>query len=134
MRLYLAGPMRGYEAFNHPAFHCATKLLRDQGHTVFSPAEHDNSVGLDTAGMTGDDAEYESLGFSLRTLLAADLAWICGEADALVMMPGWEASPGARAEAAVALALSLPVWELARFLLYGSDAPAIKSAATEESG
>ena len=66
----------------------------------------------------------------LIALLAADLAWICGEADGLVMMPGWEASPGARAEAAVALALSLPAWELACFLLYGSDAPTIKSAAT----
>ena len=58
VKLYLAGgPMRGYEAFNHPAFHRATKLLRDLGHDVFSPAEHDNSVGLDTVGMTGDHSE-----------------------------------------------------------------------------
>ena len=131
MKLYLAGPMRGFEAFNHPAFHRAARLLRDLGHDVFSPAEHDNSVGLDTSGMAGDQEEYEAAGFSLRTLLAADLAWICGEADALVMMPGWEDSAGARAEAAVALTLSLPVWDLARFLLYGSDAPAIKSAVRE---
>jgi hypothetical protein len=131
MKIYLAGPMRGYEAFNHPAFHRATRLLRDLGHVVFSPAEHDNSVGLDTAGTAGDHAEVAAAGFSVRSLLAADLAWICGEADALVMMPGWEQSAGARAEAAVALALSLPVWELARFLLYGSDAPAITSAPRE---
>jgi hypothetical protein len=128
VKIYLAGPMRNYPAFNHPAFHRAAKLLRDLGHTVFCPAEHDNSVGLDTTEMAGDLDEIAAAGVSLRSLLGADLAWITSEADALVMMPGWENSPGARAEAAVALTLSLPVWELGRFLLYDSEAPALSEA------
>ena len=125
MKLYLAGPMQKHPEFNHPAFRRGAKLLRDLGHTVFSPAEHDNKVGLSTDGMTGDLAEIAAAGVSLRALLAADLAFISLEADALVMLPGWEKSPGARAEAAVALALKLPVWDLSRFLLYESAAPPI---------
>jgi hypothetical protein len=127
MKIYLAGPMRGYPQFNHPAFRRAADLLRLRGHEVFSPAEHDASIGLTVTGMTGDPGEIADAGVSLRSLIGADLAWICGHADALVVMPGWEASAGARAEAAVALALSLPVWGLAWFLLYGDDAPGITS-------
>lgn len=125
MKIYLAGPMRGYEEFNHPAFRKAAKLLRATGHTVFCPAEHDGEAGLNVTGMTGDLGEIAEAGVSLRDLLGADLAWITGTADALVMMPGWEDSAGARAEAAVALTLSLPVWDLARFLLYDASAPQI---------
>jgi hypothetical protein len=131
VKIYLAGPMRGYKDFNHPAFHRAARLLRDLGHAVFSPAEHDNDAGLDTTGMTGDLDEITEAGHSLRSLFGADLAWITGEADALVMMPGWEESAGARAEAAVALVLSLPVWDLAWFLLHGTEAPAIEGAPGE---
>ncbi len=122
MKLYLAGPMRGFAAFNHPAFFKAAALLRNEGHGVFCPAENDVAEGLDATGLSGEDGELASAGLSLRGLLGTDLAWITGEADGLVMMPGWEASAGARAEASTALAIGLPVWELARFLLYGDQA------------
>lgn len=116
MKVYLAGPMRGIPEFNHPAFHEGARRLRAAGHEVFNPAEHDNSVGLDVTGMTGQDAEYEAEGFSLRQLLGADLAWICAHAEAVVLLGGWERSPGARAEAAVGEALSLVVQEICAFL------------------
>jgi nucleoside 2-deoxyribosyltransferase len=122
VKIYLAGPMRGYSEFNHPAFRKAASMLRDSGHEVFCPAEKDAEAGFDAAGATGDLAELALAGVSLRDLLGADLAWICGTADALVMLPGWVQSAGARAEAATALALSLPVWEFAWFTLYGEEA------------
>ena len=45
----------------------------------------------------------------LRIMLGSDLAWICREADAIAMLPGWEKSYGARAEHAVAVALDLQI-------------------------
>ena len=45
MRLYLAGPMTGLPLWNFPAFATAAAALRADGHTVFSPAEHDKAVG-----------------------------------------------------------------------------------------
>jgi nucleoside 2-deoxyribosyltransferase len=121
VNLYLAGPMRGFAEFNHPAFRKATQLLRDAGHTVFSPAEHDQQAGLDTTGMRGDLTETEHV-VPLRELLAADLAWICSHAEGIVVMPGWANSLGCRAEVAVAFTLGLPVWQLSELLLYGHQA------------
>jgi len=126
MNIYLAGPMRGYAEFNHPAFLTAARLIRGTGHEVFSPAEHDAEAGLDVTGMTGSQAELDAAGQSLRDLLGTALAWITSSADAVVVMPGWEESAGARAEAATALALGLPVHDLGQFLLYGSKAPFIQ--------
>jgi hypothetical protein len=108
--IYLAGPMQGYPEFNFPAFHRSAAFLRSLGHVVFSPAERDierhggKDISKDNA--TGDVKEAtEKHGFSLRHALAEDTDFICMEADAIAMMPGWENSKGARAEHALAVAL-----------------------------
>lgn len=88
MKIYLAGPMRGIPEFNFPMFHRSTKMLREEGHEVFNPAD----LGSDK---------------SFREYLAVDLAWICAEAEAIALLPGWETSSGARAEHATASALGL---------------------------
>lgn len=91
MKLYLAGPMTGLPGLNFPAFHAAAEALRARGYQVFNPAE---------------------LGFGendYRPALTACLAWICGEAEALAVLPGWEKSKGAQAEVATAYALGLQV-------------------------
>lgn len=110
MRIYVAGPMSGIPEFNFPAFNAATARLRADGHFVFNPAERDierhNGIDISKGNATGSQSlAAEQHGFSLREALADDTAFICKEADAIAMLPGWENSKGARAEWALAVAL-----------------------------
>lgn len=114
MKVYLAGPMRGYPEFNFPAFHAAAAKLRAEGHTVFSPAERDierhGGVDISKGNTTGDEQKAaREHGFNLRVALAEDMAWICSEADAIALLPGWAHSKGAVAEYSTARALGLEV-------------------------
>lgn len=123
MKIYVAGPMRGIPEFNFPAFHAAAASLRARGHDVFNPAERD----IDTHGdiskgnLTGDnDQAARDHGFDLRAALGDDLAFICAQADAVALLPGWENSKGAVAERATALALGLKVIDVAALLSAGA--------------
>lgn len=111
MKIYLAGPMTGIPHFNYPAFNDAAVLLRKARHTVFNPAEHDiETFGKDISNPTGDASQAaKEHGFSRRNALKADLSWICDNAEAIALLPGWENSSGARAERALADALSLEI-------------------------
>lgn len=113
MKIYLAGPMRGIPEFNFPAFHAAAANLRVWGHFVFSPAEKDNErhgTDISAGNATGSEEEAAAKhGFNLREALDVDLAWICAEAEAIALLPGWENSKGAKAEKAAAEALGLKV-------------------------
>jgi hypothetical protein len=114
MKVYLAGPMRGYPNFNFPMFEAVTDYLRRiEKFEVFSPAEKDLERH-DAKIFQREDGNQEKLeaetDFSLRDALGSDLAWICKEADGIVMLPGWEKSLGATAERATALALDLKVF------------------------
>ena len=114
MKIYLAGPMRGIPYFNFPAFDKAAAKLRDEGHEVFSPADHDRKLHCEAfLNETGCDEQAErEHGVSRRKLLGDDLAWICAEADAIALLPGWRNSTGATAEHATAVAIGLKVIEL----------------------
>lgn len=109
MQVYVAGPMTGIPHFNFPRFNEVAAVLREAGHTVFNPAERDNErhgrdISIDNP--TGcPDLATQQHGFSLREALAEDLEYICLQANAICMLPGWEKSPGARAEHAVACCL-----------------------------
>jgi hypothetical protein len=111
MKVYVAGPMRGIPEFNYPAFNAAAAKLRALGHVVFNPAENDaTNNNIPIAGFaTGDHDASIAGGFDIRKALGQDLAWICGEADAVAMLPGWEASKGATAERATAIAIGIRV-------------------------
>ena len=119
MKIYLAGPMRGYKDFNFPAFFKATEELRQQGHTVFNPAERDTSVwGAERLkSATGNEAEVAAnLGLEGLTLarqcFLADTQFICVHADAIYLLPGWEKSRGATAERALGEAIGLKIVEV----------------------
>lgn len=93
--LYVAGPMTGLPEFNYPAFREATGRLRAAGMTVHSPHE-----------LHGGDVSQP-----YETYLEAGLA-AARAAAAVVLLAGWELSPGARAERAAALAAGVPVFIL----------------------
>lgn len=94
-RLYLAGPMRGIEGYNYPAFNRAAANLRERGFTVHNPAESEV--------WTGEE--------SLKLVINYDLSVIVNWADAVATLPGSKNSVGARAEVAVAEWVGIPIYE-----------------------
>lgn len=114
MKIYLAGPMSGYPNFNFAAFDYAARKLRDLGFEVFSPAENDRKhhPGVED-NPTGDVAMAEkATGFTRRKALEEDTTWICREANAIALLPGWGNSTGARTEANLGEALGLTLIKL----------------------
>jgi hypothetical protein len=93
---YLSGPMAGYENLNFPAFEKAAAELRDTGMKIISPNEID--IPFDTAEATGED------------YLANDFAVMARECHGIILLKGWPASVGARAELEIALTLKWPVY------------------------
>jgi hypothetical protein len=96
-RIYLSGPMKGYEQSNYPLFNRVAAELRDGGHFVYNPAEFPHDGPQDT--------------FPLRKAFAAYAKFICEEADTIVLLPGWEKSLGVSAELALAKNCGLAVEE-----------------------
>ena len=80
MKLYIAGPMTGIEELNFPAFHAMAEKLRAAGYEVENPAEINPDPTADWADCMRAD------------LVALDTC------DGIVMLPGWENSPGAQIE------------------------------------
>ena len=97
--------MRGLPFFNHQAFRDGAALLRSQGHEVFSPVESTESIYGPDIYRTNEAGDEPLAGIDGRRVFALDLEYICKEAEAVAMLPGWENSRGARAEHAAALAL-----------------------------
>lgn len=100
MKLYLAGPMRGYDEFNFPAFDAAATKLREAGYDVFNPADRDRET------IAADGRTIEDL--TIRECMAADTAWICEHAEGIALLAGWEHSTGANAEVALGKAIGIP--------------------------
>jgi len=112
--LYLSGPMSGLPENNYPAFHAAAASLRRAGYRVVNPAElhphgwcrrimaHVFSALMRRAHPRPSWSEY----------MRADLAALL-RCDAIVMLPGWEASKGARCEVSIASELGMARWSLA---------------------
>lgn len=94
-RIYIAGPMTGLPELNFPAFHRAASFLRAAGHTAINPAEI----------VTDQTAKWEDC-------MRADIAQLV-TCDAVMLLPGWEKSRGARLEHTIATALGMEVTELA---------------------
>ena len=88
--VYLAGPMTGLPDYNRAAFAAAEKCWCGYGR-VLNPARHE--LGF-------DHHEYMKLAF--QDILAS---------DAVVVLDGWERSPGATIEVIVANALAMPIYE-----------------------
>lgn len=96
MMIYISGPMTivGPPTFNFPAFNRMEKKLTELGHKVLNPARNFN-------GRTD---------LRRRDYMRLDLQHVM-MVDALVLLPNWESSPGARAEVLVALELGLQFFD-----------------------
>ncbi len=94
-KVYIAGPMSGYEEFNFPAFNRVEELLRGGcGYKrVINPAK---------LHPTTDLPWVEFLKRDLRELIAC---------DAVFLLKGWEKSRGATLEAFVAYILGLRLYK-----------------------
>jgi len=97
IRLYLSGPMSGYEEFNYPAFNAAAARLREAGYKVDNPAEIGNPSMDYTDLIRGD----------IRVIL---------ECEGMAVLEGWWSSRGANVEASVAGILGLPIRSVEEWL------------------
>lgn len=100
---YIAGPMTGYPEFNFPAFFAAQAKLEAEGWTVKNPAAKDSEgdVIADPSFATGNANDLVTNGWDFRGAFSWDAnAIIYG--DGIYMLRGWEYSPGACAEHAIA--------------------------------
>lgn len=106
MKIYIAGPMSGYKEFNFPAFFAAEEKFKAKGWEVFNPANKSNekAVVAHSSFGEGDDVKLIASGWSFRDAFKWDTDKVI-DADAIYMLKGWEASPGARGEHGVAIAM-----------------------------
>lgn len=99
MRIYLAGPMRGYPGNNFEAFDKVEKMWREAGHDPVSPAQLSRA-----SGGPKDAPEY------IREVMVVDTAVIC-RCDALAVLPRWENSRGSLMEVALANSIEIPIYD-----------------------
>ena len=114
MKVYIAGPMTGIPQFNYPAFLEAADQLRAAGYEVVSPAELDDPEDRAAALGSPNGLMSEFNSASSQTwgdFLARDVKLLADDGvEAVVVLPGWERSRGARLETFVANALlSMPI-------------------------
>jgi hypothetical protein len=104
--IYVAGPMSGYPEFNFPKFFAVQHEYEAKGWIVYNPANKSNEAEVvkHSSFGEGDDKALMKSGWSFRDAYTWDVTRVI-EADAIYMLKGWEASPGARGEHAVAMAM-----------------------------
>lgn len=82
MTVFVSGPMRGYEDYNHKAFNDMQKKLEDFGYVVLNPA----SLPINLS-----DEKYLPICISMLE-----------QCDGIVLLHGWKNSRGSNAERAYA--------------------------------
>jgi Domain of unknown function (DUF4406) len=98
MKLYISGPMTGYDNLNYPAFEEAAGDLRAYGYEVISPHELNPITATDWK---------ECMKVDIRALL---------DCDGVATLPGHEKSKGAILENTIAAAMGLEIRQLADWI------------------
>jgi predicted Rossmann-fold nucleotide-binding protein len=78
MKIYISGPMTGHEDNNRAAFNRLAGRITHHGHVAINPAVLPD-------------------GLTQREYMNIDMAML-SVSDAIIMLPGWQASAGATAE------------------------------------
>lgn len=89
-KIYISGPMSGYENFNRGAFNAEAARLAGKGLIPLNPAILPDGL-----------SQPQYMDICLAMLRCA---------DAIIMLPGWEKSAGAIAELALAKKLELAAY------------------------
>lgn len=92
-KVYLSGPMTGFEDWNYPAFHEAAKKLRKKGYEVYNPAE-----------FTDDPDNFDA-----RAAFSEYCDYIINHADLVVILPCWFYSKGVKVEKTLAEIIGLEI-------------------------
>ena len=92
MKLYIAGPMTGYEDLNYPAFNAAQRILEAAGFEVLNPVDNDPGTG-----------DLEWIDFMRMSLVQIS------QCDGIALLPGWFKSRGAWLEVQLVNGLGLPI-------------------------
>jgi hypothetical protein len=122
---YIAGPMRGYDAFNFLMFDECRDWIHQhawrhpEDHSkwfVVSPADEDRRLGRvlesghpDTGDYTVEWAHGEMTDGDIHALMRHDLE-IVTRSKRIYLLPNWYKSEGAKAEARVAIACGVELW------------------------
>lgn len=93
MRLYIAGPMTGYENYNFDEFNETSKRLAEQGHEVYNPA---------TSFGGRQDLPYDV--YLRHAVIMVSMV------EGLVVLPGFSDSKGALTEIHIALSCDIPIY------------------------
>ncbi len=93
-RIFISGPMTGLPNHNFPVFDTAARRLERAGWEVVNPADN-------FGGRTD---------LPRSSYLRADVVLLL-QCDALAVLPGWEASLGAKIEYLLARELGMPVFD-----------------------
>ncbi len=110
MKIYLAGPMRGHDNYNFEAFFVAEALLEMRGHKVINPARLDIEDGK-AAWSPTEGRINAAPDFTIQDALRRDILAMAESCEAIVLLPGWEKSKGAKAELEFARVIGLKEFE-----------------------
>jgi hypothetical protein len=106
-KIYIAGPMSGYDDHNKAAFLAAEEYLislfqEDGNYEIFNPINHEASLMVQK-GLVRDTQE------AYRMCMSIDCNYICTEATMIYMLKDWEHSKGAMAEWTLAKCLGIRI-------------------------
>ncbi len=108
MIVYISGPISDIPNWNREAFETVSKKVVDLGHETVNP--HDLFKDLDTEGYTW----HQFMPPCIKALV---------DCDAVLTLPSWEFSRGAKLEVDIARALDKPVFSYHKFFeVYGASA------------
>ena len=106
MKVFISGPMSGYEDFNRAAFMNAEKLLKSCWFDVFNPAWLNAGWPVELDEKKKDKDPYYTA-WSKRDLLSIDIHAL-SLCDAIYMLHGWADSSGAVLEHDYAVKCGMP--------------------------
>lgn len=111
-RAYIACGMTGIHLSNWPHFEAWQIALEEAGWDIVSPTEIDEQCGM--VAVERDEFDHVlsvdlTDTFDYEKILALDFAYI-NTCSAIILLPGWTKSSGAKRELAYAIGLGLDVY------------------------